>query len=223
MAARVVRFLLINNEGAVPEDVLFDAFWSDRRGDAARQHLAVAVSRARKVLDLPGAEHSVIEARERTYRLRLNARDNVDVAEFEQAAATALATPGPDRQRALERAAELWTGEPLPEDRYATWSLPWRARVTEHYAQVLGALVDASQAAGRHHDAIRAGQALLAVDPLDEAAHRRLMIAYARTGRTGHALRQFLECRHTLVTELGIEPSAQTSAVQARILAGEPV
>ena len=66
---------------------------------------------------------------------------------------------------------------------------------------MLGALVEVSEAAGRHHDAIRSAQALLRVDPLDEAAHRRLMTAYARTGRTSHALRQFLECRHALVTQ----------------------
>ena len=54
MAVRVVRFLLISGSAAVPEDVLFEAFWPDRPADAARQHLAVAVSRARKVLDLPG-------------------------------------------------------------------------------------------------------------------------------------------------------------------------
>jgi DNA-binding SARP family transcriptional activator len=226
MAARVVRFLLTQGPSAIPEDVLFEAFWSDRPADSARQHLAVAISRARKVLDLPGAEQSVIETRERTFRLRLRDQDSVDVVEFERAALEALSQRdgrGPDRQAALERAAALWTGEPLPEDRYASWSLPWRARLTEAYAQVLGALVEASSAAGRHHDAIRAAQALLRVDPLDEAAHRRLMTAYARTGRTSHALRQFLECRHALVTQLGVEPSAQTSAVQARILSGEPV
>jgi DNA-binding SARP family transcriptional activator len=111
----------------------------------------------------------------------------------------------------------------LPEDRYAAWSQPWRARLTESYTQVLSALVDESEAAARHHDAIRWAQALLSVDPLDEGAHRRLMTAYARTGRASHALRQFLRCRHALITQLGVEPSAQTSAVQARILAGEPV
>jgi DNA-binding SARP family transcriptional activator/ATP/maltotriose-dependent transcriptional regulator MalT len=220
MASRVVRFMLAHGPGAIPEDVLFEAFWSDRPADTARQHLAVAISRARKVLDLPGAEQSVIEARERTFRLRLRDTDSVDVEEFEHAALEALAQRD---HAALDRAAALWTGEPLPEDRYASWSLPWRSRLTETYAQVLGALVEASEAAGRHHDAIRSAQALLALDPLDEAAHRRLMTAYARTGRTSHALRQFLECRHALVTQLGVEPSAQTSAVQARILAGERV
>ena len=223
MAARVVRFLLVNAGSAVPEDVLFEAFWSDRPADSARQHLAVAISRARKVLDLPGAEQSVIDARERTYRLRVREHDSVDADEFEQAAADALVADGSGRHPALERAAALWTGEPLPEDRYAPWSLPWRARLTDTYAQLLGALMDSSQTSGRDHDAVRWGRALLAIDPLDETAHRRLMVAYARTGRISHALRQFLECRHALVTELGIEPSAQTSAVQAQILAGDPV
>jgi len=58
MAARIVRFLLLQDSSAVPEDALFDAFWTDRPPDTARHHLAVAVSRARKVLDLPGAEQA---------------------------------------------------------------------------------------------------------------------------------------------------------------------
>jgi DNA-binding SARP family transcriptional activator len=61
------------------------------------------------------------------------------------------------------------------------------------------------------------------VDPSNEQAHRQLMVAYARTGRTSYALRQYLECRRALVGELGVEPSAETSRLQSRILAGEPV
>ena len=219
MAARVVRFLLLQTS-AVPEDALFEAFWFDRSAEAARQHLAVAVSRARKVLDLPGAESSVIETRERTYRLRLRDRDSVDALAFERAATEALA--GRDRE-ALAYAAALWTGEPLPEDRYAPWSFAWRERLTETYRQVLTALIAGYERSGEHHEVIRAAQQLLAVDPLDEHAHRQLMTAYARSGRTSYALRQYLECRRALVTQLGVEPSAETSGLQARILAGGPV
>jgi DNA-binding SARP family transcriptional activator len=63
----------------------------------------------------------------------------------------------------------------------------------------------------------------LAVDPLNERAHRKLMIAYARSGRTSYALRQYLECRRALVVALGVEPSEETSRLQARILAGGAV
>ncbi len=223
MAARIVRFLLIQGSSGVPEDALFDAFWSDRPADAARQHLAVAVSRARKVLDLPDAERSVIEAKERTYRLRLRGRDTVDVDEFETAAAAALAGEGRERRAALEGAAALWTGEPLPEDRYSPWSDPWRERLVHTYSHVLTALVENYVASGEHHHAIRAASRLLELDPLDERAHRELMLAYARTGRTSQALRQFLECRRALVTDLGVEPSSEMSRLQALILAGEAV
>lgn len=223
MAARVVRFLLTQGSGRVPEDALFDAFWSDRSADAARQHLAQAVSRARRVLDLPGADHSVIEAKERTYRLCLRERDSVDAAEFETAAASALAHSGPRRRAVLEAAAALWTGEPLPEERYSPWSFAWRGRLVQTYLDVLSALVDAYYAAADHNSAIRAASGLLELDPLNERAHQQLMVAYARTGRKSQALRQFLECRRALVSDLGVEPSAETSALQAQILAGDPV
>jgi DNA-binding SARP family transcriptional activator len=49
------------------------------------------------------------------------------------------------------------------------------------------------------------------------------MLAYARSGRRGHALRQFLACRRALVDGLGVEPAEETAALQRRILAGEPV
>lgn len=223
MASRVVRFLLMQPEGGVPEDVLFDAFWSDRDADSARQHLAQAVSRARKVLDLPGAEQSVIEARERTYRLRLRERDSVDADLFVSAAGAALADHSRGRRAALEVAAALWTGEPLPEDLYAPWSFAWRERLVQTYSHVLSALVEAHDASGDNHDAIRAASRLLELDPLNERAHSQLMLAYARTGQKSQALRQFLECRKALVTDLGVEPSAETSGLQARILAGDPV
>jgi DNA-binding SARP family transcriptional activator len=223
IAARVVRFLLVQDSAAVPEDALFEAFWADKPADTARQNLAAAISRARKVLDLPGAERSAIGLSERTYRLNLRERDSVDSAQFEAAAEAALAQRDDGRRATLERAAELWTGEPLPADRYAEWSFPWRERLIEAHSQVLGALIDIYVEAGERHRAIRAARELLEIDPLNEEAHRQLMLTYARSGRTSHALRQFLECRRALVVELGVEPSEETSRLQARILAGESV
>jgi DNA-binding SARP family transcriptional activator len=138
-------------------------------------------------------------------------------------AAAALAERGHDRPAALEAAAAMWTGEPLPEDRYAPWSFTWRERLEQTYSHVLSALVETYDASGEHDQAIRAAGRLLELDPLNERAHRQLMAAYARTGRKSQALRQFLECRRALVSDLGVEPSLETSELQARILAGDPV
>ena len=223
VAQRLVRLLLTRREAAIPEDVLFEAFWPDKEASAARRSLQVAVSSARAVLDPPGAERSAIDVAERAYRLRLRDRDVVDADEFERAAAAALADGRPGRLRLLEAAAARWTGEPLPEDRYEDWATAWRERLLDLYGQVLGSLADAHAAAGNQAGAIDASRRAVDADPLDESAHRRLMLAYARSGRRGHALRQFLACRRALVDALGVEPAEETAALQRRILAGEPL
>jgi DNA-binding SARP family transcriptional activator len=176
------------------------------------------VSSARAALDAPGTQNSLIQAASGGYRLALSERDVVDTDVFAQAAARALVDGG---RRQLERAAELWTGEPLPEERYADWATEYRERLTDRYAEVLAALADACEAGGDRSAALAAARRLVELDPLDESAHRRVMTAYARAGRRAHALRQFLECRKRLVEELGLEPSQATVELQRRILVGE--
>ena len=112
------------------------------------------------------------------------------------------------------------SGEPLPEERYSDWAASWREHLSSLRGDVLGALAEAYGRRGDHASAVRAARALVDLDPLDEHSQRLLMDAYAAAGRRGDALRQFLECRRALVEELGIEPDAETLAVQRRILAG---
>lgn len=220
-ALRLVRFLLVHRGAVVPEDELFDAFWPDRAAGAARHSLQVALSSARAVLDPPGAQRSVVAVTNRSYRLELRPGDIVDADEFEAAASAALGVAGAERATQLELAAARWGGEPLPEDRYETWATVWRERLTDLYGRVLGELAETCSAAGDRAGAVDAARRAVGLDALDEAAQRRLILAYARAGRRGHALRQYLACRRALVDELGVEPSAETIALQRRVLAGD--
>jgi DNA-binding SARP family transcriptional activator len=222
IARRVVYYLLVRRSVAVPSDVLIETFWPGTPPDSARRSLKVAVSCARAVLDVTGAP-TVIEASGGTLALRLGGRGSVDCDGFEAAARMALAADGEERITLLRRADSLWTGEPLPEERYEEWSAAWREALVGRYSEVLTALALAHENRGDHHAASQAGRKLVELDPLDEAAHRQLIQSYARAGRRAHALRQFLACRRTLVDELGIEPASETRDLQQRILAGEPV
>ena len=222
VAQRLVRYLLVRRGGVVSEDLLLEAFWPDTPEPSARRSLKVAASCARAVLDVPGSP-SVIEGVERTLALRLREGDSVDADRFEDAARVALTAEPGERRALLERAAGLWTGDPLPEERYSDWASAWRESLTVGYAEVLAALVDACHADDDHLAATQAARRLVELEPFDEAAHRSLIRAYARSGRRAHALRQFLECRRRLVDELGVEPAAETRELQGRVLAGEPV
>jgi ATP/maltotriose-dependent transcriptional regulator MalT/DNA-binding SARP family transcriptional activator len=223
MDARLVRFLLVHDGELVPEDLIFEAMWPGRSVSSARRSLHVAVSRARSVLDLPGVEGTMIESEGHAYRLALGERAAVDADEFLAATEVALAGGRGGERALLERARSMWGGEPLPQERYSDWATAYRERLIDRYIAVLTALIELHERAGEHADAADLARELVEIDRLNEGAHRALMLAYARAGRTGHALRQYLECRRALVEGLGVEPSEATSQLQARILAGESV
>jgi DNA-binding SARP family transcriptional activator len=213
MPQRVVRFLLAHRT-MVPEDELLEAFWRDRDPVAAKRCLTVGVSCCRAVIGPDG-----IEVTDRSYRLVLRAGDTVDADSYEAAASAALESRRP-RIEALERAAALWTGEPLPEDRYADWATAWRDRLTDRHRELLAAIADDCAAAGLHAAALRAACRMVEADPLDEGAHRRVMAAYVALGQRTRALEQYVRCRRGLVERIGIEPSAETAALHRHILAG---
>ncbi|HEU4975912.1 MAG TPA: BTAD domain-containing putative transcriptional regulator [Baekduia sp.] len=223
MAQRLVRMLLVRRGELVPEEELLEAFWPGKPATSARSALHVNISRARAVLDGSAGGPSAIQSAERAYRLVLCPRDSVDADAFERAAQAGLAATGPDRRLLLERALRAWTGDPLPEDRYADWAKPWRDRLTWLHLEVLRAILEAHVAAGDHPAAVEAGARGLEIEPLDESLHRALMTVYARAGHRARALRQYLECRRLLVDELGVEPSQETAELHRRILAGVAV
>jgi DNA-binding SARP family transcriptional activator len=202
---------------------VFEALWPELGERSARRSLQVAASRVRKVLDPPGAERSLIEVQDHCYRLVVGERDTIDAEDFRAAAGAALKADGDERRARLERARTLWVGEPMPEERYSAWAVAYREGLKDLHAAVLTALIQIYDQAGEYLSAATAARELVDIDPFDEGAHRAMMTAYARAGRTGQALRQYLECRRTLVEELGTEPAKATATLQARILAGELV
>ncbi|MCZ4491439.1 MAG: hypothetical protein JWP53_370 [Conexibacter sp.] len=221
--ARLVRFLLVHRGAPVPEERILEALWPGRPADKARSALQVAVSRARQVLDPVGAGATAIRYADRAYLLVLDERDQVDAERFAAVAAQALATAGAPRRPALEAAVGLWTGSPRPEEEYADWAVAWREELEALLHRVLAALAEEHRAAGDELAVAAVARRLVALDPLDEGAHRMLITAHARSGRRSLALRQYLECRRLLVEGAGLEPDADTTGLQRRVLAGMAV
>ncbi|MBC7227026.1 MAG: tetratricopeptide repeat protein [Thermoflexales bacterium] len=129
----------------------------------------------------------------------------------------------------LAQAAALYRGDLLAG--FALKDCPafddWMAIEREQlHVQALEALTLLAQAAERRGDYPSAQgylRHLLALEPWQEAAHRQLMRLLVLDGRRAAALEQFEICRHTLSEELGLEPTAETRALYARIRAGEPL
>jgi DNA-binding SARP family transcriptional activator/predicted ATPase len=87
-------------------------------------------------------------------------------------------------------------------------------------ARALDRLVHVHTAAGDLEAARAAGQRKLALDPLDEPAHRQLMQVYAWKGMRSAALQQYRECVAVLDRELGVSPLPETTALYTAISEG---
>lgn len=60
----------------------------------------------------------------------------------------------------------------------------------------------------------------LLLDPLDEAAHRRMMELHASNGDISAAFRQYQECKRLLAQELDAPPAAESTALYEQIRTG---
>jgi DNA-binding SARP family transcriptional activator len=102
----------------------------------------------------------------------------------------------------------------------------WQVFQTEALRRELG---DALDRLARWHSsqrqferAIGYARRRLALDPLDEAAHRQLMRLFAWSGQRSAAVRQYDECVAVLEDQLGLPPQEATTELRCAIEAGQP-
>ncbi len=134
-----------------------------------------------------------------------------------------------DSERCLERlsaAAGLFRGEFLSgfglrdSSGFEQWQQEQEEGFRRQRTVLLGKLVDILEERGELKQAIAQARTWLAVDPLAEEAHRRLMLLHAVAGERAAALRQYERCRAILAAELREKPELETEQLRERIAQG---
>lgn len=150
----------------------------------------------------------------------------IDVVEFERACGTAHAHADAPIDAAgaaaLESAVALFRG-PLLDGWYQDWCLYERDRQQQRYLDARDALAAYHEAHDNHVAALRHCHALLRDDPAHEGTHQRLMRIHYRRGNRSQSLRQYDRCVVALDEELGVPPSAATTALYEQIRSGGPL
>lgn len=129
--------------------------------------------------------------------------------------APALPWPGFD--------AEPLTGPLLGDDdhadlpEFAQWLSATRHRLQSLRREQLAGESSALEQQGRLAEAIVCAESLLALEPLQEHAHRRLMRLHYLRGDRAAALLAFDRCEQVLKDEVGATPSAETLALLALV------
>ena len=134
--------------------------------------------------------------------------------------------PAADLAR-LEQATALYAGPFLQgfyvrdSSNFEEWMLREQERLERRVRGALHDLVAAALARHTYQEGITHALRLLQLDPLHEETTYDLMQLLALSGQRRAALEQYAACRELLEAELGVAPTEATTALAARIQAGE--
>jgi len=216
----LLAWLALVGRGGRSAGEIIDALWGADPPRSAHKAVQTYVSSLRRALS-----HPVIRTTSHGYALDLP-RESVDAARFEALAARGrlLIQQGERTAGAatLSDALKLWRGPALVDLRNQMPGMAEAARLEELRRGVAEDLVDARLANGEHHEMVADLQAAVDEEPLRERRWAQLMVALYRTGRQADALRAFRLLQRRLADELGIDPSAELSALEDAILHQKP-
>jgi predicted ATPase/DNA-binding SARP family transcriptional activator len=217
-AAAIVKLLALEPGHRLHREQLLETLWPDLEPESAANNLRGALHHARLGLEGAGAPPGVFLVREGE-QLLLGPPDQllVDVAAFTEAASRAWHSADP---AIAERAAELYGGDPLPDDPYEEWAAARREGLRSSYLTVLTRLAGLHEERGELPHAIAVHERILQTDPLDEAAHAGLMRLHAQLGSPQRALAHYARLQTLLDRELGTPPEPATQALAEAIRAG---
>ncbi|MEI8408951.1 MULTISPECIES: AfsR/SARP family transcriptional regulator [unclassified Kribbella] len=197
-AAQLVKVLALADGHRLLREQAMELLWPELDPAAASANLRKALHYARQALGSPAsiADHGG--------RMELfPAGVVVDAEVFERTARQALAAGTGYRS-----AAARYSGDLLPDDRYASWA-------DEHRDRLSGLHLELLRAAGLW-------QEVLAIDPADEQAHRGLMQQAYDAGDRSAVVRQFEVLRHRLRADLGVGPDRASITLYEKALAISP-
>jgi predicted ATPase/DNA-binding SARP family transcriptional activator len=209
-------------------DSLAVLFWPEQSQTSARAALRRTLSEVLKILG-----EKLILVEQDTIQLKTHADFWLDIQEFHtQLNAYRLhghhpGDPCPDCLVGLGEAITLYQDEFVagftlgdsPE--FDEWQI---LQAEVNHREMIGALsrlVLGHAANGEIEAATGFAHRWLALDALDEVAHRHLMQLYAWSGKRSEALRQYQECARILKGELGVSPAKETTALYDHIRSQE--
>ncbi len=204
----LLAYLALNPDQTHPRGKLAALLWGDQEENQARGNLSQCLFRLRKALGDEAGD--ILDAGKDSVRLN-GEMIAVDALNLRQLADSDAA-----------EAAKLCAGPLLEafstrQEGFEEWLMQERETYTRLMESVLQSHAETQLELKDAERAIEAAQRLLAMNALNEEAHRLLMRAYTVAGKRHAALQQYRTCEEVLRRELDVAPDAATTALREEI------
>jgi len=202
--SRALLAYLVATARAHRRERLCELLWD--APDDPRASLRWSLAKVRPLVDDEGVPRLVGERDELVFQAKGATIDWI-VLRDELAPSPAVASIDTLRRAAARFRGDFLEGLDLTGCyRYHEWWIAERERVRAMRVAVLGQLIE--RVRDTPDEALEYARQLLALDPLSEASHIRLMRLLDDMGRPREAIAQYERCKRVLASELGAQPSA---------------
>jgi DNA-binding SARP family transcriptional activator len=212
----LLALLAAHGGGPLDADAVIDALWPSLEADAPKASLEMAVSRLRKLLDLP--EAVVVADGMVSLDPTLVWCDAGAFETLVQDLLRDLRPPGSEAHDAVlahraERLFSLYRDRLLGSETLAGSMSLVRERLAQSFYRSVVAWGSHLETKREWAAAVALYERALTHDVLAEPIYRALMRAHLACGERAEALRTFRRCRELLASVLGTSPAAETLAL----------
>jgi DNA-binding SARP family transcriptional activator/CRP-like cAMP-binding protein len=222
----LLKAIIAHRSRGVPKDVLIEALWPEVSPLSGERNFKVILHRLRKTLEPEmskdfGSSYIHLKANLVSLDEELC---HVDIDDF-----NSLCRRGEqkleegDIRSAIElfkQAIELYPGDFLSEDLYASWADPKRNELRERHISLLFQVAELLEKQGNLRTANDYYKKVLQIDPTLEPAYQRLILNYSNRGMRNAALKTYEDCARILQNELNTEPDPLTTSLYKKVLQG---
>ncbi len=229
-ALGLLAYLAVGSSHGYTREKLAGLLWGETDEERANFNLRRALWSLRKVINPPGtpsdtyicyeegryffnrASDHWLDVNVLEHSVNMYSPHRITAASYPPSSSQPFASPGLEN---LHDAIQLYRGDFLDGSSprgcpdFVDWLFLERDRQRQQYIKGLRILAVESAGQGDHQQAISYYQHILAVDPLNEATHRDLMVVYYILGRRDTALNQYHSFRRLLRQQLDLEPSSE--------------
>jgi len=214
---RILEMLALQQGESLAKDVIADRLWEGKPPRSWVGTLESHISTLRRDIGCVGRSSSLTT----TAQGYVLTDEGVTVDVVEMRRLLQAADRGGDRKRPalVAQALDLHQGALLAGNPYSMWAEQARAELE---TLLVESCTEAAQAAYRLGDDASArslAQRAIDLDECAEGAWQVVIEALERVGRRGDALTAYGRLRTAMLDRIGIEPSAASRAVYARLLA----
>jgi LuxR family maltose regulon positive regulatory protein len=208
----------------IPKEILTDELWPEENPKAAERNFKTTLQRLRKSL-----EPSIHKEFNSSY---IHLHNNLVFLDPELCQADAdlflsLLKTAEEKEKRSEtkhalslytEAMEIYKGDFLPDEIYASWVDKRREELRAKYIELLNKIANLYERQGAFKKSIDCYKKAIQTDPLLEEPYQKLITFYFNKGMFNEAVRTYEDCKKVLKKELKTKPDSTTTSIYNKVL-----